>query len=101
MLKDKLKQLRADRGVSQRVVAEALEAAQQTVASWEIGRTEPNSVMLKRLANYFNVSTDYLLDNDSHDAGIMMYRRLNDANRQTIDDMMSILCARQRQPAPA
>ena len=98
MLKDKLKQLRTDRGLSQRSVAQDLNAAQQTVASWEVGRTEPNSAMLKRLANYFNVSTDYLLDNE-HDEGIKMYRRLNATNRQTIDDMIAILCARQQHSA--
>ncbi len=96
MLKDKLKQLRTDRGLSQRIVAQDLEAAQQTVASWEVGRTEPNNVMLKKLARYFGVSTDYLLGNDApatRDQNLQMYERLPDADRAAVNRMIAALFA--------
>lgn len=61
---NKLKELRNHRTLSQREFAKILGVAQATVASWEVGRTEPDNTMLKQIANYFNVSIDYLLDND-------------------------------------
>lgn len=36
----------------------------QTVSKWYTGKTEPDSKTLKKIANYFNVSTDYLLGNN-------------------------------------
>ena len=56
-----LKNLRNNYGISQKDFAFALGVSQQTVASWEVGRTEPSNDLLKAIADYFNVSTDYLL----------------------------------------
>ena len=38
--------------------------SQQTIGSWETGRTSPDIEMIKKIAQYFNVTTDYLLGND-------------------------------------
>ena len=35
----------------------------QTISGWEINRTKPDYEMLKKIANYFGVSIDYLLGN--------------------------------------
>ncbi|MBR1730509.1 MAG: helix-turn-helix transcriptional regulator [Selenomonadaceae bacterium] len=64
MLKDILKSLRNNKNLSQREFAEKLGVSQQAVGSWEVGRTEPDIETLKQLARYFNVSIDYLLDNE-------------------------------------
>lgn len=40
-----------------------MSVSQQTIGSWEVGRAEPNSEALTKLAHLFNVSTDYLLSN--------------------------------------
>ncbi len=61
MITDRLKSLRTTRKLSQKDFAKALDVSQQTVASWESGRTEPSNNALKKMADYFNVSTDYLL----------------------------------------
>lgn len=61
MVTDRLKSLRSSRKISQKDFAQALKVSQQTVASWESGRTEPSNTALKAIADYFNVSTDYLL----------------------------------------
>ena len=60
----KLKNLRLAQRISQKDLAEILGISQQTIASWEIGRTEPSNDNLKMIANYFNVTTDYLLGNE-------------------------------------
>ena len=39
----------------------------KTYANWEYGRTEPDFETTKKLANLFNVSTDYLLGRETSD----------------------------------
>lgn len=64
MLKKRLKEQRAIKGLSQRALAEILNVSQQTIGSWETGRTEPDQQTLKKIANFFNVSVDYLLEQE-------------------------------------
>ena len=61
MLARKLKELREIRKMSQAELADILNVAQQTVASWERGKSSPNYELLQRIADYFHVSTDYIL----------------------------------------
>ncbi|MDD6133267.1 MAG: helix-turn-helix transcriptional regulator [Selenomonadaceae bacterium] len=61
MLSENLKKARNDRHLSQRALADIIGVSQQTVGSWEVGRTSPDNEMLKKLASFFNVSVDYLL----------------------------------------
>jgi len=57
-----LKQLRLARNKSQSEVATALGMGAPTFSSWERGRTEPNIEGLKKLASYFGVKVDDLLE---------------------------------------
>ena len=65
MIVDRFRELRTSRKLSQKDLAQALNVSQQTVASWECGRTEPSNEYLKSIADYFNVSADYLLGRES------------------------------------
>ena len=65
MIVDRFRELRTSRKLSQKDLAQALKISQQTVASWECGRTEPSNEYLKSIADYFNVSADYLLGRES------------------------------------
>lgn len=65
MKANRLKNLRTSREISQKSFAKYLGVSQQTVASWEVGRTEPSNEILKNIADYFDVSTDYLLGRDN------------------------------------
>ena len=56
---NRLKDLRIARQISQKDFAKRLGVSQQTLASWEVGRTEPANYALKNIADYLNVSTDY------------------------------------------
>ena len=56
-----LKILRSNYNISQKDFAKAIGVSQQTIASWEVGRTEPSNDWLKAIADYFDVSIDYLL----------------------------------------
>ena len=61
MIKDSIKELRVRRSLSQEQLARQLGISQQTVAKWESGRTAPKPIMIKRIAECFDVSADYLL----------------------------------------
>ena len=63
-----LKRLREAKGISQKKVAEELEIPYNTYRNYENDKNEPNNVMLVKLAIYFNVSADYLLDLDLENA---------------------------------
>lgn len=64
MIGNHLKQLRKAKGLNQKQVAQELGIAYNTYRNYENDVNEPNNVMLVKLAIYFNVSADYLLDLD-------------------------------------
>ena len=61
MLGNNIKELRKSKRMTQRDLAVAMRVSQQTVGAWETGRAIPGSDTLGELADYFNVTTDYLL----------------------------------------
>ena len=58
---DRLKELRQVSNVKQTVIAEMLGIVPRTVRFYESGKLEPNIENIKRLADFFGVSTDYLM----------------------------------------
>jgi len=58
---EKIKALRKAKGVTQKAVAEQLGILEQSYQKYEYGQHEPNHVITVKLADYFEVSTDYLL----------------------------------------
>ncbi len=68
MLNDKIKTLREARKMSQTELAKEFNITKQTVSNWESGYINPSITKLKQLAEFFNVSTDYLLDLESNNS---------------------------------
>jgi repressor LexA len=64
LLQIKLKRLREERGISQAQLANDLGVRQSTVGMWESGKNRPQQSTLVMIANYFNVSVDYLINED-------------------------------------
>jgi len=60
----RLKELRLERKVKQLDLGKTIHVAHNTISSWERGRTFPNLEELSQLADFFDVSTDYLLGRD-------------------------------------
>ena len=50
--------------LTQAEVADGINILQSTYSNYEQGTREPNLETLKKLANFFDVSIDYLLEND-------------------------------------
>ena len=63
-MKIKIKELRSELGLSQQDLAEKLNVSQKCVSNWENGVNEPDYQSLYKIANLFDVSTDYLLGID-------------------------------------
>ena len=62
MFDDRLKKLRLARGLSQAELAAELGLPQKTYCNYERNEREPSAVTLIRIAAYFGVTLDYLLD---------------------------------------
>lgn len=63
-----IKQLREQRGLNQDELGAIVGVSDKTVSSWEINRTEPKMGIVQQLADFFNVSTDYLIKGHSNDS---------------------------------
>ena len=58
---DSFKRFRKERGLTQQQVANALNMQKQSWQRYEQGRVVPAATVIINLADFFNVSTDYLL----------------------------------------
>ena len=61
MFGQNLRYLRRDHHMKQSDLAAILGTSTGTIGNWEVGLREPDFQMLQRIAEYFHVSTDYLL----------------------------------------
>lgn len=62
MISDNIKNLRIEKGLSQKALAELLYVSHKTVSHWEAGYTEPPISAIKKLKKIFQVSYEELLD---------------------------------------
>lgn len=58
---EKLKTLRVKKGLTQLELAKILDCADSTIRGWESNRRELDFETLKKIADIFNVSIDFLL----------------------------------------
>ena len=58
----RLKEVRKSKGISQLKLAMDLNTNQNTISRYETGEREPEINELIKIADYFNVSVDYLLE---------------------------------------
>ena len=61
LLGKRLKELREERDLTQKQVADALKINSVTYLHYEKSQREPPLILLMEMADFFNVSTDYLL----------------------------------------
>lgn len=103
MFSKKIKNLRKNKKMSQLALAEICNVAQQTVYKWEHGIAYPNIDTLKKLSQFFDVSIDYLLDNEVSNTQkvlilseeqskfLQLLDSLNQSGQQTIFTMLDSL----------
>ncbi len=59
-----LKKLRLENGLTQSTLARDLSVTQNAVFNWENEKREPNIDMIKKIADYFDITLAYLLDGE-------------------------------------
>ena len=65
-LEEKLVSLRKKKGLTQLQAAEAVGVSRQAISKWEAGSVVPSSDNLRRLGELYEVSTDFLLQENSN-----------------------------------
>lgn len=61
----KLRELRKQYGIKMKDIAQMINVSESAISQYETGKREPDFHTLRALAEYFNVTTDYLLDCNS------------------------------------
>ena len=59
--KERLKELRIENKLTQTQLAEKLLTTDDSIYSWEKGRSQPSIEMLKKICLVFDVSADYII----------------------------------------
>lgn len=62
---EKIKQLRKDNKITQTELGKILNVEKSTISMYENNNTQPPIQTLSTIAKYFNVTTDYLLGNET------------------------------------
>ncbi len=57
----RLKELRSEKKCTQQEISDKTEISRSVISEYESGKSEPTASVLIKLANFFDVSTDYLL----------------------------------------
>lgn len=70
--KTRLKQLRNEKKINQRELANFLKVAPSTISMYESGQREPNFEVLESLADFFNVDLNYLLGKSDKTTKLMI-----------------------------
>lgn len=59
-MKNRLEEMRKERGIKQEELAISLEVSRQTIGSLENGRYNPSILLAFKIARYFNVSIEVI-----------------------------------------
>lgn len=80
----RLKELRTEKNVYQKEIANQIKKTTDTISAYEKGKAEPSIDMLIKLADYFQVSVDYLIGRENEQGGIIINDEFNVKERELI-----------------
>ena len=102
-----LKSLRQEYGISQQRLADAIHVSQPSINKYENHNIEPEIEILKRMADYFNTSIDYIVGhtdvrrrieavepchlNQQELEHITRYRALNSEEQRCVDTVIQTI----------
>ena len=101
MSRNRIKDLREDRDLRQADVARATGIDQRTLSNYETGKTNPDSFALIKLADFFDVSIDYLVGRTDlkNYSATEIVRELKAAQKLLDDAMKALLCESDTPPS--
>lgn len=100
MITDRIKELCEEKGISISELAEKIGVSRASVGKWN--KSSPSSDTIAKIANYFGVSTDYILGiseyryyvNPTNDSGIISIQRarekMSDKEKANMDQLLKI-----------
>ena len=96
-----LRNLRAEKNITGEQLGKILGVPKATVANWETGRNYPNQAVLEKIADYFDVSLDYLMGRtdikkpapDNFQFAFSDYEKLTDEQKEIIKNLAASLIA--------
>lgn len=74
---ERIKELRKIKNLTQKQLAEILKTNNSSICDWECGRSQPDLEMLVCIAEFFEISVDYLLGLED-ESGAKTKHRNND-----------------------
>ena len=99
---DVFKELRIEKNLSQEAIAKELDVSPALISKWENNLSTPGPEMLEYIADYFDVSTDYLIgrtndrryfkqnDDSIEDFNLLFnkYKELPDSDKEFMKNMI-------------
>lgn len=84
---ERLKRLREGHGLTTRVLGEIVGTSNATISRYETGKRDPDLVLVHNIAQYFNVTIEYLCGEDvttNEENLINMYSKLSEDSKKDI-----------------
>lgn len=104
MFSQRLKELRKKEGLTQAQLANKLNIGTSTIGMYESNIRKPSYNVLKKIASFFNVSVDYLINdlNDEPELGdtvnleyyIEHIKQLSPSERKQVEDVIDFLLSK-------
>ena len=101
MFQDVFRELRTKKKLSQEKIATELDVSQSLINNWETNRSTPGPEMLDYIADYFKVSTDYLIgrttdkryysSNEENKILNVLYDKLKDLSEEKQKFMLNVI----------
>lgn len=86
----RLAELRKEKGITQKQLAEYFHVSSGNICDYEKGRIEPNISKIIAFADFFGVSTDYLLGREN-DYGLVEVRNTNTPKENEVLSLFNAL----------
>ena len=88
---NRIRELRKQKKMTQKELANHLQIADSTLSYWEMGKYEPDNESLRKLSRFFLVPIDYLLGGDIAEWEVIRDRALYaDACKPLLADAVSV-----------
>lgn len=84
----RLKELRKAKNISQTEIAKEIGTTQNGYSKYELEQVEPNIETLKKIADYYGVSLDYLCEHETK--SVAEFGTLNDAQIMAIKILLQL-----------
>lgn len=94
MLKDTLKQLREHRNLTKKQAAEGIGITERAYIAYEYGERDVSTELLSKLADFYGVTTDYLLGRETGEPSpldeLAMQFNLSALEKKIVDNYLAL-----------